>query len=534
MDSTLTAPGHTDAKSIHNNALGRLSTGVNIIAAGSSRPLSTNDIGGHVGHDVFGEGFPSQNLSDQKEATSVTLEQNDPGEPGALGPNLWDRILARVKTQVNPQSYVTWFEPTRLAEVQKGRLVVEGPNQFFVDWLAEHHVDRIEEAALQELGERPRIFFTISEQGETETRILRQPQRPADREALASSRAQPQQIAGHGLNPRYSFAEFVVGAHSQLTHAASMAVAEKPGRIYNPLFLYGGVGLGKTHLMHAIGNFVAEEHQQRVHYCTSETFMNEMIMAIRNGKTLEFKNRYRSVDVLLIDDIQFLSGKNGTQEEFFHTFNHLFSAGKQIVLASDRPPKEIDSLEERLLSRFECGLITDLTTPDFETRVAILRKKVEDQNAAVPDDVLYHVARSVTSNIRELEGCLIRLLAFASLTGQPMSVQMADEALQGFLRPQRREVRIASIQKLVASSYGISVETLKSKSRTQKVVFPRQVAIYLTRELTGVPLVEIGKRFGGRDHTTILHAYGKIAELARTDSSLQERMEKMKRQLLFS
>jgi chromosomal replication initiator protein len=286
--------------------------------------------------------------------------------------------------------------------------------------------------------------------------------------------------------------------------------------------------------MHAIGNFVAEEHQLRVHYCSSETFMNEMILAIRNGKTLEFKNRYRSVDVLLIDDIQFLSGKNGTQEEFFHTFNHLFAAGKQIVLASDRPPKEIDSLEERLLSRFESGLITDLTTPDFETRVAILRKKVEDQSTRVPDDVLYHVARSVTSNIRELEGCLIRLLAFASLTSQPMTVQLADEALQGFLRPQRREVRIASIQKLVASSYGISVEGLKSKSRTQKVVFPRQVAIYLTRELTGVPLVEIGKRFGGRDHTTILHAYGKIAELARTDSSLQERLEKMKRQLLFS
>jgi len=529
LDSTLATAVQTEGNSSHNNTLDVLSTGVNIVDAESSRPLSTNDIGGHRGHDLIG-----QNPNAQKESTSVTLDQNDPGLPGALGPNLWDRILARVKAQVNPQSYVTWFEPTRLAEVRTGQLVVEGPNQFFVDWLAEHHLDRIEEAAHQELGERPRILFTISEQGETETRIIRQPQRPADRQATASNRASASQIASYGLNPRYSFGEFVVGAHSQLTHAASMAVAEKPGRIYNPLFLYGGVGLGKTHLMHAIGNFVAEEHQQRVHYCSSETFMNEMIMAIRNGKTLEFKNRYRSVDVLLIDDIQFLSGKNGTQEEFFHTFNHLFSAGKQIVLASDRPPKEIDSLEERLLSRFESGLITDLTAPDFETRVAILRKKVEDQSTHVPDEVLYHVARSVTSNIRELEGCLIRLLAFASLTGSPMTVQMADEALQGFLRPQRREVRIASIQKLVASSYGISVEALKSKSRTQKVVFPRQVAIYLTRELTGIPLVEIGKRFGGRDHTTILHAYGKIAELARTDSSLQERLEKMKRQLLFS
>ncbi len=326
---------------------------------------------------------------------------------------------------------------------------------------------------------------------------------------------------------------FVVGASSQLSYAACLAVAEKPGRTYNPLFIYGGVGLGKTHLMQAIGNFAVDEHNHRVHYTSSEAFMNELILAIRQGRTIEFKNRYRSVDVLLIDDIQFLSGKAGTQEEFFHTFNHLFSAKKQIVIASDRPPKEIDSLEERLQSRFESGLITDLTTPDFETRVAILRKKVEAQGAEIPDDVLHHIARGVTSNIRELEGSLVRLLAFASLSGQPISVQMAEEALRGFLRPQRREVRIATIQRVAANEFGVTVEALKSKSRAQKVAFPRQVAIYLTRELTGVPLVEIGKRFGGRDHTTILHAYGKIAKLVQHDSSLQERLEKMKRLLLF-
>jgi chromosomal replication initiator protein len=465
----------------------------------------------------------------------LTIDQYDPAQPVSPESELWNRILGRIRSLVNPQSYTTWFEPTRLVEVNKGELVVEGPNQFFVDWLAEHHVDRIVEAAQQQLGSRPQITFVVGDQGEAETRIVRVPQRDSvasTREVRAEVRAP--QNRDNGLKPQYSFAEFVVGAHSHMTYAACMAVAEKPGRIYNPLFVYGGVGLGKTHMLHAIGNFVVEEHQHRVHYSSSETFMNEMILAIRNGKNLEFKERYRSVDVLLIDDVQFLSGKSGTQEEFFHTFNHLFAAGKQIVLASDRPPKEIDSLEERLLSRFESGLITDLTTPDFETRVAILRKKAEDRDADLPDEVLHHVARHVTSNIRELEGCLIRLQAFASLTDRPMTVQLADDALKGFLRTQRPEVRIATIQKMVASHYGISVEAMKSKSRTQKVVFPRQVAIYLTRELTGVPLVEIGKRFGGRDHTTILHAYGKIGEAARTDSSLQDQLEKMKRQLLFT
>ena len=452
--------------------------------------------------------------------------ERDPARTGSEGPGLWKRILDHVQNQVNPQSFATWFEPTRLVQVDEGELVVEGPNQFFVDWLSEHHLDKIEEAALHVLGKKPRVVFTVSDQPQVRQRPLRQPD--------SAPVAKHDGLKAHGLNPRYSFGEFVVGPNSQLTYAACMAVAEKPGRIYNPLFIYGGVGLGKTHLMHGIGNFAAIEHGMRVYYTSSETFMNELILAIRQGKTLEFKNRYRSVDVLLIDDIQFLSGKGGTQEEFFHTFNHLFSASKQIVIASDRPPKEIDSLEERLQSRFESGLITDLSLPDFETRVAIMRKKCDVQGVEVPDDVVYHVARCVTSNIRELEGCLIRLLAFASLTSQPMNVQMADEALQGFLRTQKREVRIASIQKLVANEYGVSVDVMKSRSRAQKVAFPRQVAIYLTRELTGVPLVEIGKRFGGRDHTTVLHAYGKIARISRQDSSLRDRLEKMKRTLLFS
>jgi chromosomal replication initiator protein len=461
----------------------------------------------------------------EQETASVPLVEIDP-RPAEVPGDLWAAILARVKAQVNPQSYITWFEPTRLAAVGEGEIVIEGPNQFFVDWLAEHHRDRLEEAAQEVLGTRPRITFSVAANGTLAERIVRTP------ESRPAARVEPR-VEADGLNPRYTFSEFVVGPNSRLTHAACLAVAEKPGRVYNPLFLYGGVGLGKTHLMHALGSFVRGEHGMRVQYVTSEAFMNDMIWAIRQGKTFEFRNRYRNVDVLLIDDVQFLSGKGGTQEEFFHTFNHLHSAGKQVVLACDRPPKEIDSLEERLLSRFESGLITDLGAPDFETRVAILRKKVENGATGIPDDVLQRIARSVTSNIRELEGSLIRLVAFASLSGQPLNLHTAEEALQEFLRPQRREVRVAQIQKTVAGDFGISVEAMRSKSRAQKVTFPRQVAIYLARELTGMPLVEIGKRFGGRDHTTVLHAYGKIAAAARQDSSLQERLERMRRMLLF-
>jgi chromosomal replication initiator protein len=464
-----------------------------------------------------------------EEPTFVTILETAPhAEPEPAPSDLWSAILDRVRAMVNPQSFSTWFAPTRLVFVNEGELVVEGPNQFFVDWLAEHHLDKLEDACIEILGKRPRIHFVVAASGETMQRIVRTPDRQARPER--TSERPPE---ADGLDPRYTFEEFVVGANSRLSYAACLAVAEKPGRVYNPLFIYGRVGLGKTHLMHSIGRFARDENGLRVHYTSSEAFMNELIVSIRQAKTMEFRNRYRTVDVLLIDDVQFLSGKAGTQEEFFHTFNHLYAAKKQIVIACDRPPKEIDSLEERLLSRFESGLITDLAPPDFETRVAILRKKVDRERNEVPDEVLQHIARGVTSNIRELEGSLIRLLAFASLTGRPLTLQTAEEALQDFLRPQRREVRMAQIQKVVAADFGVSVDALKSKSRAQKVTFPRQVAIYLARELTGLPLVEIGKRFGGRDHTTVLHAYGKIAGAARQDSSLQERLERMKRMLLF-
>jgi chromosomal replication initiator protein len=502
----------TRVKWFENKGLGTLSTGVRIFNAA----LSGNS------------GVPTGLCVLEEETASVPSESISQEDLGREDRDLWTVILERVKLLVSPQTFTTWFEPSRLAAVREGEIEIEGPNQFFVDWLAEHHLDKLEEAAASVLGKRPRIIFSVNANGHSDARIVRTPEqtiRPAAR--------LERPVEADGLNPRYTFGEFVVGPNSRLAHAACRAVADKPGRVYNPLFLYGGVGLGKTHLMQAIGSFVREHSTRRVYYNSSETFMNELILAIRQGKTFEFRSRYRTVDVLLIDDIQFLSGKAGTQEEFFHTFNHLYAAGKQIVVASDRPPKEIDSLEERLLSRFESGLVTDLSPPDFETRVAILRKKMESESTEVPDDVLQHIAQGMTSNIRELEGSLIKLLAFASLTGQPVNMQTAEEALQEFLRPQRREVRVQQIQKVVANEYGVSVEALKSKSRAQRVVVPRQVAVYLARELTGLPLVEIGKRFGGRDHSTILHAYGRVVSAARQDSSLRERLERMRRSLLF-
>jgi chromosomal replication initiator protein len=301
-----------------------------------------------------------------------------------------------------------------------------------------------------------------------------------------------------------------------------MAVAEAPGTTYNPLFIYGGVGLGKTHLMQAIGHYVRQQSAgMSVYYVSSETFMNELITAIQRGTTLAFRDKYRSKSVLLIDDVQFLAGKESTQEEFFHTFNALHDAEKQIVVTSDRPPKDIRELEERLVSRFEWGLITDIQPPDLETRIAILRKKTEKDNIPIPDDVLFHIAESVRSNIRELEGSLIRLLAFAGLTNSPINIDLAREVLKDFVKRQPRTPTIQDIQKLVAEHYSLTLEQLKSEKRSSQIVLPRQVAIYLSRELTGKSLSEIGRAHGGRDHTTVLHACRKIERLVRDPGDLR-------------
>lgn len=332
----------------------------------------------------------------------------------------------------------------------------------------------------------------------------------------------------HGLNPRYTFDHFVVGKSNQFANAAALAVAQHPGEAYNPLFIFGGSGLGKTHVMQAIGNRILEQNTQSiVHYTSAENFMNEMISAIQSGDTVSFRNKWRKIDVLLIDDVQFLQGKESTQEEFFHTFNALYNAHKQIVLTSDRPPKEIPTLEERLVSRFEWGLVTDIQPPDFETRIAILRKKARDDSLEIPDDVLELIASNVRSNIRELEGSLVRLLAFSSLADQEIDVSLAKEVLKDFLKEPARIITVEQIQKVVSDYYGIPEEGMKVKKRTSSLAFPRQIAMFLSREMTDHSLSEIGNRFGGRDHTTVMHAYEKITKARDEDAELRRILLKL-------
>jgi len=434
---------------------------------------------------------------------------------------LWEQILEIVRGQVNNQCYRTWFIPARLSRLADHTLFIEGPNQFFMDWLSEHHRSTLESAATDVLGFPPRIEFVTAEDSPPPAKEEQEERR--SRGSFFRRYSPPvAKSVGLQLNANYSFEEFVVGGNNRMAQAASLAVAEKPGRVYNPLFIYGGVGLGKTHLAQAIAHFVLDEHRKaKVYYTSSERFMTELILAIRQGKTLEFKNRYRGVDLLIIDDIQFLAGKESTQEEFFHTFNALHDSEKQIVVTSDRPPKDIRELEERLVSRFEWGLITDIQPPDLETRMAILRKKTEKDNIPIPDDVLFLIAESVRSNIRELEGSLIRLLAFAGLTNSPIDIDLAREVLKDFVKRQPRTPTIQDIQKLVAEYFHLTLDQLKSEKRSSQIVLPRQVAIYLCRELTGKSLSEIGRAHGGRDHTTVLHACRKIERLLHDPGELR-------------
>jgi len=441
--------------------------------------------------------------------------------------SIWEAILSRISTLVNSQSFQTWFKPTRLIKYEAGHLVIEGPNPFFVDWLAEHHKDKIQVAAMETLGEEVTVEFTAP-QPEARKKV---PATKPSREILVNEPVVlPNRVH---LNARYTFDEFIVGNSNRLAHAAALAVAEHPARAYNPLFIYGGVGLGKTHLIQAIGHHVILHHpKMRVSYVTAESFMNELIQAIRSGVTLEFKERYRNIDVLLIDDIQFIAGKESTQEEFFFTFNALHDANKQIVVTSDRPPKEIPTLQERLKSRFEWGLITDIQPPDLETRIAILKKKVEKEKIQIPDEVIQLIAENIKSNIRELEGSLIKLLACSSLTCQEINTEMAREVLRDLIKDAPpRKIRITTIQKAVAQHFDIPYETLKAKTRMSRVVLARQVAIYLSRELTDEPLVQIGKRFGGRDHSTVLYAYRKISDRIEKDIALRKKIETIMEEL---
>jgi chromosomal replication initiator protein len=439
---------------------------------------------------------------------------------------VWSEFLTQVSTMVTKQTLDTWFRPMRLASIDDRKVAIECPSKFFMDWVVEHHEDKICYVFQEILEQEPELVFSSSDSSDDLVT------RRADNLQIPRLAKKKNGVGGEQLNPKYVFEEFVAGSNSRMTLAACLAVAEKPAVVYNPLFIYGGVGLGKTHLMQAIGHHLLNtQHGIKIHYSSTEMFMNELISSIRSGKSHEFRQKYRNVDVLLIDDIQFLAGKESTQEEFFHTFNSLYGATKQIVVTSDRPPKEIPTLEDRLISRFEWGLISDIQQPDYETRLAILRKKVEQENVHIGDDVLCFIADNVKSNIRELEGSLVKLVVHASVHRREVSVETAEEILKDFIRREPKRTNIALIQKVVSQHFKVPVEAMKSKVRTAAYAFPRQVAIYLARDITNCSLTQIGQRFGGRDHTTVIHACQKIAAMVEVDVSLKATVQQLKREL---
>jgi len=458
---------------------------------------------------------------------------------------LWSRVLEGVRQGIPEQSYRTWFSGTRAIGLSENTLLVEAPSQFHVEWLEDKYGAAVREGLERATGRPLQIELRSTTEGAslppplqepeaTEVAFLEAPQPASEgRSPSAPSAPEPQRLAS--LNDRYTFDRFVVGQNNQLAVAASRAVAERPGRIYNPLFMYGGVGLGKTHLMHAIGQSVLTHSPgARVAYVTSERFMNELVNAIQQGKTPAFRTKYRQIDLLLVDDVHFLEGKESTQEEFFHTFNALYDAGRQIVLTSDRPPKELPGLEDRLVSRFEWGLVADIKPPDYETRVAILQKKAADDGLVIDDEVNDFIARSCTSSVRELEGAVIKLLAYSSLRNEEISVELARIALQSVLRghgPGGRPLTPDRIRDQVALAFDLRPELLSSKKRSKEVMVPRQIAMYLIRTLLDTPLVQIGRSFGGRDHSTVIHSIRRVEEEMESDPRFAAQVTALRQRL---
>jgi chromosomal replication initiator protein len=429
--------------------------------------------------------------------------------------SIWDKVLGRIETKVNQHTFSTWFKPTSFLADTGTLLRIRVPNALFSAWLPKHYSTVLDEA-LAEVDRQGCAVTFVTEDAAARA----EPVAPRSDGRLVDPAAPPDEVSADpgGLAPRYSFDTFIVGPSNQFAHAACRAVAEAPSRSYNPLFIYGGVGLGKTHLMHAIGHYVLNHLRSlTLTYISSERFMNEMINAVRYDRILDFRERYRSVDVLLVDDIQFIAGKEGTQNEFFHTFNALYDSQKQIVISSDCPPHEIPSLEERLRSRFEWGLIADIQAPDLETKVAILKKKAEAEGIPLPDSVAIYIAGKIKSNIRELEGSLIRLIAFASLTGREISLPLAQEVLRNILQNDDRAITIEIIQKFVSDYYQLKVAELKSRNNSKSVAMPRQIAMYLCKSLTSASLPEIGRSFGGKHHSTVIHSIRKIEDLRQRD-----------------
>ncbi len=454
---------------------------------------------------------------------------------------VWADVLEVVRSELNTPTFKTWFEHTSPVEVADGRLVIAVQNEFAREWLESRYSGLLHSALSESLGHDLVIEFSVPPASASPHSFeppAEEPEEPPVTEAEAASvpvRRRHPSPEGE-FNPKYTFDSYVIGASNQFAHAAALAVAEAPGRAYNPLFIYGGVGLGKTHLLQAIGHYVQTSFPHlKVKYVSTEQFTNDFINSIgdRDKKRIDgFRRQYRTNDLLLVDDIQFLKGKEGTQEEFFHTFNTLQQAGKQVVLSSDRPPKDIEKLEERLRSRFEMGLITDIQPPDLETRIAILRRTIEVQHLNVPDAVLTFIADRVSSNIRELEGALIRVVAFSSLTRHPVDIDLAKNVLKDIF-PERvvRPISIQTIQREVCKYYSLSHSELIGNKRSQSIVYPRQVAMYLTRELTDLSLPRIGAEFGGRDHTTVMHATAKIQKLLNADRDVYNQIQTLTNQV---
>jgi chromosomal replication initiator protein len=440
---------------------------------------------------------------------------------------LWEKILSKIAAKVTDQNYDIWFRPTSVhRQDNEGRRVfVWVPNKHFKYWLSENYADVIGEAQRELDLEEWEIVFMVAEE-DVYTGSSPSTKGSQDRPGAARSKTVS------NLNTKYTFDSFVVGFSNQFAHAAAMAVAEQPSCAYNPLFIYGGVGLGKTHLMHAIGHQIAfEAPTLRLTYMSSEKFMNELIHSIRYDKMIQFRDKYRNIDVLLMDDIQFLAGKERTQEEFFHTFNALYDSQKQIIISSDSPPKDIPTLEERLHSRFEWGLIADIQAPDLETKMAILRKKADAQGIEIPNDVGLFIASNIKSNIRELEGALVRLVAYSSLTGEEITLSLSERVLKNIAERGSKVVSIGRIQKSVADHYSLKVSELKARNNSRRVAEPRQVAMFLSKELTKNSLSEIGKEFGGKHHTTVLHAIRKVEDLQKKDSNMRATLDRLVNQI---
>jgi len=436
---------------------------------------------------------------------------------------IWGEALSAIQSRVTRQSFDNWFRPLTLESIEESRVNIVLPNRFFKEWFEDHHLGLLK-SVLEDL------MFTKADVSLRVQDPERQPAIDARPEAMARRPVRRYRNDSPFLNPKYTFENFVVGSSNQFVHAGCLAVGEQLSKAYNPLFIYGGVGLGKTHLLHAIGHLVLKRNNRvRLSYVSSEKFTNDLINAIRFDSTVEFRNRYRSLDLLLIDDIQFIAGKERTQEEFFHTFNELYDSAKQIVMSSDSLPREIPTLEERLSSRFEWGLIADIQPPDLETKAAILRKKAQAEGVRLPDEVSLFIAKNVQSNIRELEGSLVRLIAYASLTGREITLELAQETLRDLNAERAKVITLPAIQRAVAEFFQVKVDDLKSRERNQGVVLPRQIAMYLSRTMTSSSLPAIGEAFGGKDHTTVIHACDKVKRRLSEDDAFRRQIEGLSR-----